>query len=225
MKNFIIPSLTKTIAILESNNLLPIGKIYCVGKNYRDHAEEMNEGNINEPPFFFSKPPQALTQNTIVKYPEDTTDLQYEVELVVYIGAKCKSIKPVDVKNYILGYSVGIDLTKRDLQRIAKNKRQPWDLSKGFDDSAPISKVYLSNRVIDDAEIELKLNGEVKQSSNISKMIWSVEDIVSNLSNKITLYPGDVIFTGTPSGVGRIKMNDKIEASIKGIGALKITFT
>jgi len=224
MSEYIIPKYTKTVSIIDSDKFLPIGKVYCVGKNYKDHVIEMNESTINEPPFFFTKPPQSVTQDRFIKYPSDTHDLQYEVELVVYIGSKCQSVSVNQAKDYILGYSVGIDLTKRDLQSIAKTKRQPWDLSKGFDNSAPVSKIYLYNDLVDDAEIELKINGESKQLSNISKMIWRVEEIISNLSNKITLYPGDAIFTGTPSGVGSININDKLEASIKGIGALEIKF-
>lgn len=222
MNKYIIPKYTKTVSIMNSDSLLPIGKIYCVGKNYKDHVVEMNDSDINEPPFFFTKPPQSLTQDKIIKYPIDTHDLQYEVELVVYIGSTCQSIDSKDVKECILGYSVGIDLTKRDQQSIAKSKRQPWDLSKGFDNSAPISKVFLSDHLLNEANIELKINGITKQFSNISKMIWSIEEIISNLSKKITLYPGDVIFTGTPSGVGSIMVNDTLEASIEGVGSLEI---
>jgi fumarylpyruvate hydrolase len=224
MSEYIFPKYTKTVSIIGSDKLLPIGKVYCVGKNYKDHITEMNESTIDEPPFFFTKPPQSVTQTRFIKYPTDTYDLQYEVELVVYIGSKCQSICTNKAKDCILGYSVGIDLTKRDLQSIAKTRRQPWDLSKGFDNSAPVSKIYLYNGILDDAKIELKLNGEIKQLSNTSKMIWSIEEIISNLSSKITLYPGDVIFTGTPSGVGSVKTNDKLEASIKGIGSLEIKF-
>jgi fumarylpyruvate hydrolase len=224
MNHYIIPNYTKTVSILNNDRVLPIGKIYCVGKNYIDHVVEMNDSDFNEPPFFFTKQPQSLTQNKVIKYPIDTNDLQYEVELVVYIGSKCQSIDSKDVKECILGYSVGIDLTKRDHQSIAKSKRQPWDLSKGFDNSAPISKIFLSDSLINEANIELKLNGKTKQFSNISKMIWSIEDIISNLSKKITLYPGDVIFTGTPSGVGSVVVDDILEASIEGVGSLKVNF-
>ncbi|MDA7697488.1 fumarylacetoacetate hydrolase family protein [Gammaproteobacteria bacterium] len=224
MNHYIIPNYTKTVSILNNDRVLPIGKIYCVGKNYIDHVVEMDDGDINEPPFFFTKQPQSLTQNKVIKYPIDTKDLQYEVELVVYIGSKCQSIDSKDVKECILGYSVGIDLTKRDHQSVAKSKRQPWDLSKGFDNSAPISKIFLSDSLINEANIELKLNGKTKQFSNISKMIWSIEDIISNLSKKITLYPGDVIFTGTPSGVGNVVVDDTLEASIEGVGSLKVNF-
>lgn len=224
MNHYIIPNYTKTVSILNNDRVLPIGKIYCVGKNYIDHVVEMDDSDFNEPPFFFTKQPQSLTQNKVIKYPIDTNDLQYEVELVVYIGSKCQSIDSKDVKECILGYSVGIDLTKRDHQSIAKSKRQPWDLSKGFDNSAPISKIFLSDSLINEANIELKLNGKTKQFSNISKMIWSVEDIISNLSKKITLYPGDVIFTGTPSGVGSVVVDDILEASIEGVGSLKVNF-
>lgn len=224
MNKYIFPNFTKSIKIQGTDVLLPIGKVYCLGKNYKDHAKEMNESNINEPPFFFSKPPQSLTNTRNIEYPLDTNHLQYEVELVVYIGKKCKSLCASEVKDCIMGYSVGIDLTKRDHQKIAKQKRQPWDLSKGFDNSAPVSEVHLSKDILSNAAISLKLNGKIKQSSNISKMTWDIAEIIAFLSNKITLYPGDVIFTGTPSGVGDIKVNDQLEACIEGIGTLNIGF-
>ena len=224
MNKYIFNPLIRSLKILGTKSLLPIGKVYCVGKNYKDHIEEMNDSNKNEPPFFFSKPPQSLTQKSVIRCPNDTQNLQHEVELVVYIGSKCEAIEPYNAEEYILGYSVGIDLTKRDKQSIAKNKRQPWDLSKGFDKSAPVSEIFLCNKLVKSGKIELKLNGELRQSSDISKMIWPLQDIISNLSQQITLYPGDVIFTGTPSGVGTIKPKDNIEAVIDGIGKINISF-
>lgn len=224
MKEFIVKNYTKTLKIKDSERLLPIGKIYCVGKNYKDHIKEMNDSNIDEPPFFFSKPPQSLTQDNSINFPNDTDNLHYEVELVVYIAKKCKSLSVKEVQNYILGYSVGIDLTKRDQQMIAKRKSQPWDLSKGFDNSAPVSEIFLCNKILDDADIKLKLNDEIKQSSNISNMTWDVAKIISYLSNKITLYPGDAIFTGTPSGVGSIERFDEVKAMIDGVGEMTIFF-
>tara|TARA_B100000575_G_C23109062_1_gene640463 strand:- start:1212 stop:1889 length:678 start_codon:yes stop_codon:yes gene_type:complete len=224
MNKYIVSPITRSLKILGTEALLPIGKIYCVGKNYYDHIKEMNDSNENELPFFFSKPPQSLTQDALIKYPNDTHNLHHEVELVVYISNKCDDIEPKNAEKYILGYSVGIDLTKRDKQNIAKEKRQPWDLSKGFDNSAPVSEIYLCSKLIKSGKIELRLNGKQRQISDISKMIWPIQEIISNLSKQITLYPGDAIFTGTPAGVGSIEPKDNIEASIDGIGSLNISF-
>ena len=214
-----------SLGILDNKNVIPIGKIFCVGRNFPKHAEEMNEPIERDEPFFFSKPPQSLTQETVISYPDDPYNLEHEVELVVVIGLEGKEIKPEESYNHILGYAVGIDLTKRELQKIAKANSKPWDLSKGFDDSAPISLVKLNKyNLIREGKIELRLNGSIKQSGNISEMIWPVDQLISYLSNFITLYPGDIIFTGTPAGVGKVLKNDKIEASIEGVGKLEVIF-
>lgn len=214
-----------SLGILDNKNVIPIGKIFCVGRNFPKHAEEMNEPIERDEPFFFSKPPQSLTQETVISYPDDPYNLEHEVELVVVIGLEGKEIKPEESYNHILGYAVGIDLTKRELQKIAKANSKPWDLSKGFDDSAPISLVKLNKyNLIREGNIELRLNGSIKQSGNISEMIWPVDQLISYLSNFITLYPGDIIFTGTPAGVGKVLKNDKIEASIEGVGKLEVIF-
>ena len=203
--------------------IIPVGKVYCVGRNYSDHAIEMNESIEKIEPFFFTKPPQSLTQNKKIPFPKNTNNLHHEVELVVLIGSECKQVQPSDVQNMILGYAVGLDLTKRDLQEFAKDNKKPWDLSKGFDNSAPVSLVNISNKkTIKKGKIQLKINGTLRQLGDISEMIWSISELVSYLSNHITLYPGDVLFTGTPAGVGEIKPGDRIEASIENVGSLEI---
>ncbi len=222
--NYIFKYQKNTLKILNDNREMPLGKIYCVGKNYLDHVIEMNDSAYDEPPFFFTKLEQSITQEKNIKFPDNTNNLEYEVELVVYLKKKCRNIKTKNVHKYILGYSVGIDLTKRDLQKKAKEKRQPWDLSKGFDNSGPVSKIKLSEKIISSGIIELRKNGKIKQSSDISEMIWPIEEIITNLSKHVTLYPGDAVFTGTPSGVGKIKQNDILEASIENVGVLKVKF-
>ena len=153
-----------SLGILDNKNVIPIGKIFCVGRNFPKHAEEMNEPIERDEPFFFSKPPQSLTQETVISYPDDPYNLEHEVELVVVIGLEGKEIKPEESYNHILGYAVGIDLTKREIQKIAKANSKPWDLSKGFDDSAPISLVKLNKyNLIREGKIELRLNGSIKQ--------------------------------------------------------------
>ncbi len=223
--NYIFRNEEKVLEILNDKRLMPLGKIYCVGKNYFDHVLEMNDSDHDEPPFYFTKLQQSITQENELKFPDNTNNLEYEVELVVYLKKKCRSINTEEANKYILGYSVGIDLTKRDLQMKAKAKRQPWDLSKGFDNSGPVSKIKLIQNIIKKGKIELKQNGHVKQISDISKMIWPIEKIIANLSQYVTLYPGDAIFTGTPAGVGKVKKNDILEATIEDIGKLKIKFT
>ena len=212
-----------SLKTLNEDYVIPIGKVYCVGRNFSDHAVEMNESIEKIEPFFFTKPPQSLTQNNKIPFPQNTNNLHHEVELVVLIGSECKQVRPSDVQNMILGYAVGLDLTKRDLQEVAKDNRKPWDLSKGFDNSAPVSLVNISNKkTIKKGKIQLKINGTLRQLGDISQMIWPISELVSYLSNHITLYPGDVLFTGTPAGVGEIKPGDRIEASIENVGSLEI---
>jgi fumarylpyruvate hydrolase len=214
------------LEILNKDYVIPVGKIYCVGRNYSDHAVEMNESIEKIEPFFFTKPPQSLTQNSKIPFPQNTNNLHHEVELVVLIGSECKQVPPSDVEKMILGYAVGLDLTKRDLQEVAKDNKKPWDLSKGFDNSAPVSLVNISNKkTLKKGKIQLKINGTLRQLGDISEMIWSISELISYLSNHITLYPGDLIFTGTPAGVGEIKPGDRIEASIENVGSLEVVIT
>ena len=210
------------LKVLNSSKLIPIGKVYCVGRNYAEHALEMKEGVETKEPFFFTKPPQSLTQKNIIKFPSNTSDLHHEVELVIVIGSECANISSKDASDYIFGSAVGIDLTKRDIQKIAKDQRKPWDLSKGFNDSAPIS--LINTKVFDykNLKLNLSVNNEIKQSGSTSSMMWTVGELISYLSKQITLFPGDIIFTGTPSGVGSLKKGDNISASIEGIGIIDI---
>jgi fumarylpyruvate hydrolase len=219
--HFAFRPIIRGMAISDSNQLFPVGKVYCVGKNYADHAKEMGGEVDQDQPFFFSKPPQAITQSASIPFPTQTNDLHHEVELVVFLGSECSNISSGEASQHIFGYGVGVDLTKRDLQTAAKKNGKPWDLSKGFDYSAPISKIYKKEgSLIHDGEISLKVNGQNRQSSNLKNMAWKVEELISWLSKFITLKAGDIIFTGTPSGVGRLLPNDKVEATIEDIGTL-----
>ena len=218
---FLFPPRVKGIKIFDSEALFPVGKIYCIGKNYADHAKEMGGAVDRDQPFFFSKPPQSIAQSHTIAFPTQTNNLHHEVELVVFIGSKCSDIQKEDAQESIFGYGVGVDLTKRDLQDIAKKNGKPWDLSKGFDNSAPISKILQNEKTImRQGEIKLSVNGVEKQSSNLSNMAWEVDEIISWLSKFITLNPGDIIFTGTPAGVGKLNPGDQIDASIESVGLL-----
>ena len=219
--HFAFKPMIRGMVISESAELFPIGKVYCVGRNYADHAEEMGTKVDVDQPFFFSKPPQAVTQSNFIPFPTQTDNLHHEVELVVFLKSECSDISPSEASEHIFGYAVGVDLTKRDLQTAAKKSGRPWDLSKGFDNSAPISNIQKKEGfVLSEGSISLKVNGQKKQSSNLSNMAWKVDELISWLSKFITLKAGDVIFTGTPSGVGRLSLNDKIEAEIENIGTL-----
>ena len=219
--HFAFKPMIRGMVISESAELFPIGKVYCVGRNYADHAEEMGTKVDVDQPFFFSKPPQAVTQSNFIPFPTQTDNLHHEVELVVFLKSECSDISPSEASEHIFGYAVGVDLTKRDLQTAAKKSGRPWDLSKGFDNSAPISNIQKKESfVLSEGSISLKVNGQMKQSSNLSNMAWKVDKLISWLSKFITLKAGDVIFTGTPSGVGRLSLNDKIEAEIENIGTL-----
>ena len=218
---FLFPPRVKGIKIFDSEALFPVGKIYCIGKNYADHAKEMGGAVDRDQPFFFSKPPQSITQSNTISFPTQTNNLHHEVELVVFIGSKCSDIQKEDAHESIFGYGVGVDLTKRDLQDIAKKNGKPWDLSKGFDNSAPISEIFQNEKnVLRQGEINLSVNGVKKQSSNLSNMAWEVDEIISWLSKFITLHPGDILFTGTPAGVGKLNPGDQVDASIKSVGSL-----
>ena len=219
--HFAFKPMIRGMVISESAELFPIGKVYCVGRNYADHAEEMGAKVDVDQPFFFSKPPQAVTQSNFIPFPTQTDNLHHEVELVVFLKSECSDISPSEASEHIFGYAVGVDLTKRDLQTAAKKSGRPWDLSKGFDNSAPISNIQKKEGfVLSEGSISLKVNGQKKQSSNLSNMAWKVDELISWLSKFITLKAGDVIFTGTPSGVGKLGLNDKIEAEIENIGTL-----
>ena len=219
--HFAFKPIIRGMVISESAELFPIGKIYCIGRNYADHAEEMGGKVDKDQPFFFSKPPQAVTQSNSIPFPTQTDYLQHEVELVVFLKSECSDISPAEASQHIFGYAVGVDLTKRDLQTAAKESGKPWDLSKGFDNSAPISKIQKKEGfLLSEGSIFLSVNGQKKQSSNLLNMAWKVDELISWLSKFITLKAGDVIFTGTPSGVSRLSINDKIEAEIENIGTL-----
>ena len=218
---FIFPPTIRGMKVKDETALFPIGKIYCVGKNYAAHAKEMGSEVDKKEPFFFSKPPQALTQLREIPYPAKTNNLHHEVELVVFLHKGGANIPQEQVEGLIFGYAVGVDLTKRDLQNEFKDAGKPWDLSKGFDYSGPISEIIRKEKLLSDEAITLKINDELRQSSNISSMEWDIPSLISILSHQVTLKPGDVIFTGTPEGVGPILKGDSVFAEITNIGSLE----
>ena len=210
----------------KGSNKIYVRNIYCVGQNYRAHAHEMGVNPKRDDPVFFRKPTDSLIpEGGFVKYPKKTKNLQFEVELVTALKGKGENLSLESAKKIILGYAVGIDLTRRDLQKIARKKGMPWDMAKGFPGSTPCSAIVTSKILghPTKGEISLKVNNKIKQKSDISKLIWSVPQIIAKLSNYTSLYPGDIIFTGTPEGVGRLKIGDYVEGMIEQIGKVSIT--
>ncbi len=199
-----------TVPVQGSDRPFPVRRILCVGRNYAAHRREMG-GDDRDPPFFFSKPADAVVLPGIdVPYPTATSDLHHEIELVVAIGDG----------GAIFGFAVGVDLTRRDLQNGFKAKGQPWDAAKGFDASAPISAIVPTTGVIPQGRITLSVNGETKQEGEVADMIWSVEEILVEAGKLWTLEAGDLIFTGTPEGVGPLVRGDLVEGSVDAVGAL-----
>lgn len=213
-----------SVPIKDSEDWFPVRRIFCVGRNYAEHAKEMGADPSREAPFFFTKPADAIViQNQDVRYPGATSNLHHEVEMVVAMGKGGKDISTNDALEHVFGYAVGNDLTRRDLQAVAKKNGRPWDTAKGFDQSAPISSITPADMCghINQGEISLTVNGELRQIGDLSDMIWTVEEIISALSALFTLEPGDLIFTGTPAGVSALVANDRVEAKIAGLTLLQ----
>lgn len=212
-----------TVPVEGETGAFPVRRILCVGRNYAAHRAEMG-GDDREPPFFFAKPADALVPpGQDPAYPSVTGNLHHEIELVIAISRGGRRIAPADALDHIFGYAVGVDLTRRDLQNAAKDKGHPWDASKGFDDSAPISAIRRWSGPAPQGRITLTVNGEARQGSTLEHMLWSVPEIVAEASKLWTLAPGDLIYTGTPEGVGALKPGDKVEGEVEGVG--RLTFT
>jgi fumarylpyruvate hydrolase len=202
--------------IVASDDKFPVRRIFCVGQNYADHVKEMGGDATKPDPFFFCKPGDAVVASgATIPYATQTTDLQHEIELVIAIGKAGSSIARANALTHVFGYAVGCDLTRRDLQKKAKDERRPWDVSKGFDNSAPLGFVTPWQGELPGASrISLSVNGVKKQDATLDQMIWPVADIIAFASKFWTLQPGDLIFTGTPSGVGPVKSGDTITGHI-----------
>jgi len=217
------------LAIAGSQARFPVRRVYCVGRNYADHAREMgavDQAEGREPPFFFSKPADALVPGGVatvdVLYPPQTAKLQHEVELVVAIGRGGANIPVTEALDCVFGYTVGFDLTRRDLQAEAKALRRPWDMSKGFDGSAVVGPIRRFDGRLPQGHIRCTLDGRVTQEGLLADMIWNVPALLAHLSRFVTLCPGDLVFTGTPEGVGAVQRGDLLEGGIEGLGSLRV---
>lgn len=208
------------IPITGSDIVFPVRRVLCVGRNYAAHRREMG-GDDRDPPFFFSKPADALVPpGGQVPFPSATQNLHHEIELVIALGAGGSDIPPERALDAVFGYAVGVDLTRRDLQNLAKDKGQPWEASKGFDASGPVSAIRPWSGAPPQGRIHLSVNGEVRQNAYVSDMIWSVAEIISEASRLWMLKAGDLIFTGTPEGVGPLQQGDRVEGEVEGVGVL-----
>jgi|TARA_B100001964_G_scaffold245459_1_gene332535 fumarylpyruvate hydrolase len=213
-----------TLPVKGSPDLFPVGQIYCVGRNYADHAIEMGHDPNREAPFFFMKPVCAILQDgEEMRYPAMSSDVHHEVELVVALGKGGQRVSVQEAMGMVFGYAVGIDMTRRDLQAKAKEKGRPWEAAKSFKHSAPCSAISPMTKEVHHGLIQLSVNGNARQGGNINQMIWKVPEVISRLSELFVLDAGDLIFTGTPAGVGPIAPGDCLEASIAGVGVLSIT--
>jgi fumarylpyruvate hydrolase len=224
--SFIFPPQPLTaLNIAASSDQFPVRRVYCVGRNYAAHAKEMGADPSREAPFFFCKPADAVLpmqagQTLELPYPSQTTNLHHEVELVVAIGKAGRDIPLQQAQEYVWGYAVGLDMTRRDLQGQMKEKGKPWEIGKAFDYSAPIGLLYRTQ--ITQAAIYLQVNGSDKQRSNIDQMTWSVPEIIHHLSRYFELKPGDLIMTGTPEGVGAVKVGDVMVGGVEGLGEIRV---
>ncbi len=203
----------------------PVRRLFCIGRNYADHAREMGKDPAREPPFFFTKWAEAVVPSgTTIAYPPETKSYHYEIELVVAIGASGFRVAPADADALVWGYGTGLDMTRRDLQQIAKDMARPWDAAKNVAQSAPLGDLVPKAQAgdITAAAISLDVNGTTKQQGGIADMIWSIPEIIAEVSRYYRLEPGDLIFTGTPAGVGAVKPGDRLMGRIDGLPPLEI---
>jgi fumarylpyruvate hydrolase len=224
MADFVIPPPAVVSMPVAGGGAFPVRRVFCVGRNYAEHAREMGTDPDREPPFFFMKPADALLLNDAdMPYPPASKDLHHEMELVVALAEGGSNIAEVDALSHVWGYAAGLDMTRRDLQNAAKKEGKPWDMGKGFDSSAPIGLIVPATRIGHPADglIELQVNGKVRQTSVLSKMIWNVQETIACLSGLVKLAPGDLIFTGTPEGVAAVQRGDLLEGVVAGVGTVR----
>jgi len=218
------PAEIASVAIEGRAERFPVHRIYCVGRNYAKHAREMGKDPDRDPPFFFTKPADAvIPSGADVPYPPQTENFHHEIELVVAIGKEGADIPQDAVHDHIYGYAVGNDLTRRDLQLEARDKGRPWDTGKAFDFSAPITPIRPAAEIghPESGRIWISVNGDIKQDGDLEELIWDVKEIVSILSGLFTLKPGDLIYTGTPAGVGPVNRGDELVGGVDGVGELR----
>lgn len=218
-----------TLPIIGRDEVFPVRRVYCVGRNYAAHAREMGDDPSRDLPFFFCKDRScvqlvSLDGVTPLPYPSATERFEYEVELVVALAQGGRDLTLEEAQASVFGYSVGLDMTRRDLQSLAKQKGRPWEAGKAFEFSAPMTPIVPRGEtaVMDQGKIELSVNGEIKQSSNLTHLTWSITEVIMKLSEQFELHPGDLIMTGTPENVGAVVVGDRIDAYVEGVAELKM---
>lgn len=223
------PAAPVSVPVIGSDAQFPVRRIYCVGRNYEAHAREMGHDPDREPPFFFCKPADAVVyvapeQTGVFPYPAQSKDVHYEMELVAAIGLQGKDIPVERALSHVFGYALGLDMTRRDLQAQMKKMGRPWDIAKGFDHSAPLGPIHPASASghPDKGAIWLKVNGADRQRSDVSQLIWSIPETVAYLSTLFELFPGDLIYTGTPEGVGPIVTGDLMTGGVDGFGEFSV---
>lgn len=231
MRFVLPPPVQASVPVVGHSERFPVHRIYCVGRNYAEHAKEMGFTG-REAPFFFMKPADAVLcadegATLSMPYPSLTSNLHHEIELVVAIGKGGKHIPAAQAMEHIWGYAVGLDMTRRDLQNDMKKQGRPWCIGKAFEASAPISAITPAAQAgdVQHAEIWLQVNGQDRQRSNVSQLIWNIAETIEHLSNAWELQPGDLIMTGTPEGVGAVQTGDVLEGGISGLGTLRVNIT
>lgn len=228
MQTVFPPQPPTLVPVAGQDAAFPVRRIYCVGRNYAEHAREMGFTG-REDPFFFCKPADAILyvpegETGEMPYPPRTSNLHYEAELVVALGSGGRDLSVEEAARCIYGYAVGLDMTRRDLQGEAKKQGRPWEVGKAFDHGAPMGSIHPAERVgtLESAEITLDVNGEVRQKGDISQMIWGIAESISYLSGLFELKAGDLVFTGTPEGVGAVVPGDVMSAAVQGVGSLRV---
>ena len=225
----VFPLAPVTLPVLDSEREFPVRRLYCVGRNYAAHAREMGFDPDREPPFFFCKPASAILycepgQVTEMPYPQRTKNLHHEIELVVAIGKGGAEIPVESANEHIWGYALGLDMTRRDLQIAMRNKGRPWEVGKAFDWGAPMGPLQMKSEPdsLHQTDISLTVNGETRQQSNLSHLIWSIPETIANLSTLFELQPGDLIFSGTPEGVAAVEPGDELVGRVDGLPDLQV---
>jgi fumarylpyruvate hydrolase len=221
------PPVVATVPVQGTDAEFPVARIFCVGRNYADHAIEMGHDPDREPPFFFMKPGDSVVPtDSTLPFPSVTQDLHHEIELVVALGRGGADIGSHDALSHVYGYAVGLDMTRRDLQAQAKKAGRPWDMAKGFDRSAPMSPIRPAAEIghPEKGSIWLRVNGEPRQAGDLDQQIWKVPETIAYLSTLVELRPGDMVMTGTPAGVGRVEPGDRLEGHIDGVGDLRVSY-
>jgi len=223
MADYVVPPPAQAALPVKGGGLFPVRRIFCVGRNYAEHAIEMGSDPTREPPFYFTKPADAVVINDAdMPYPSVTKSLHHEMELVVAIGTGGVDIKIEDALKHVWGYCSGLDMTRRDIQNEAKKTGRPWDMGKGFDQSAPIGEIYPAAKIGHPSKgtIQLDVNGKTRQKSDLNALIWSVPETISYLSGLVELAAGDLIYTGTPDGVAAVVKGDTLSGFVDGCGTV-----